>query len=553
MADALSYCDQFITTCESAKEIILNNLPKIKDIPFTVIPHGRDFSAFLEPKQMLSDKIINVLVPGNITLTKGKFLIRKIKELDKGNQIHFHVLGTCDKDIIDIVTYHGKYNRNDFTNKVKLINPDISAVFSIWPETYCHTLTESWASGLPVIGLAYGAVERRINEHDAGWLVQNDPLECYQQLIALCNNPSLIIEKQKKVMEWQNGYGAYNTVSRMTEEYIHIYQNAFKTKIPEKRTMGMVLKGHYPNVPPTAYVRLIDWKSEFEQQTNLKVEFISWEDLLTQKCNELSKVIIQRDAIPSFAVDWCINSLDRNLIPYEYEIDDNLLSVPDVIDTEGVYKNYRNYFIKLISNAKLVHVTNEFLASVVREYNNNITIRPNKIFPHRWDVNIPPQDEINLIKEPSITNVLYFGSRTHQEDLNFLSDVINSINDECPRFHLYVIGCGEFIESKYITRLTPPNSRYDLFVSWLIRISRNFDLGVAPLIDEQFANTKSPLKAIELLTLNLPVVCSDISPYSDLRINPNIDNYKKIIFVKNEIGSWKDELLNFKGYHYDQA
>jgi len=549
MTNALSYCDHFITTCESAKEIILKNLPKLKNIPFTVIPHGRDFESFVQPKETFSNNSINVLVPGNITLTKGKMLIKQIKALDKNNQINFHVLGTCDQDIMDIVTYHGKYHRDDFTKKVIDINPDISAVFSIWPETYCHTLTESWASGLPVIGLSYGAVEKRISEHNAGWLVTNDAKKCYEQLVSLCNDPYQVEEKLKFVAEWQSGYGAYNTVSRMTEKYILIYQGAFKTHLPEKRILGIVMKGYYPNVPPTAYVRLIDWKEAFEQQTNLKVEFIPWHELLTYKVNELNSVIIQRDAIPGYAVDWCINSLETNGIPFDYEIDDNLLNVPDIIDSDNVYKNYRKHFTTLISNAEAVHVTNDALASIVREYNENIIIRPNKIFPHRWNTSISAEEKINIPKDTTTINILYFGSRTHQEDLNFLTSILNSLNADNVCAHLYVIGCGDFVESKYITRLTPPSSRYDLFVNWLIRIAHNFDLGVAPLVDADFAHTKSPLKAIEFLALNIPVICSDIQPYSDLKENFKIDSHDKIIFVENNIESWLSAILNFKDHY----
>ena len=534
MTEALSCCDQFITTCESAKEIILKNLPGLQNIPFTVIPHGRDFISYTAPKKTFSNNIINVLVPGNITLTKGKELIKKIKALDVNNNINFHILGTCDKDLLDIVTYHGKYQRDDFPNKVKAINPDISAIFSIWPETYCHTLTESWASGLPVMGLSYGAVEKRIMQHGAGWLVPNDAQECYNQLISLCNNPVEAENKLKLVAEWQNGYGTYNTVSRMTEKYIFIYQNSFKKEIPEKRTLGIVLKGYFPNVPPTAYVRLIDWKDELATSRNLSVEFIAWHDLLTDKVNHLNQVIIQRDAIPLHALDWCLESLKINQIPYEYEIDDDLLNVPPVIDIDETYKKYRNGFEKLLRNAICVHVTNDSLANVVSEYNSNIIIRPNKIFPQRWNTNIPTEEKINISKDDTAKSIIYFGSKTHQEDLNFLISVVNKVNSEEKLAHLFVIGCGEFIESNNVTRLTPPSSRYDLFVDWMIKISHNFDLGVAPLVDEQFAGKKSPLKVLELNALGLPVICSNIHPYTDVETT----NKSKIYKVDNDAFLW---------------
>ena len=536
MTDALAYCDQFITTCESAKEIILNNLPGLNNTPFTVIPHGRDFNAFIEPENKLSDGVINVLVPGNITLTKGKELLKKIKGLDKDNRINFHVIGTCDKDLLDFVTYHGKYNRDDFSNKVKLINPDVSAVFSIWPETYCHTLTESWASGLPVIGLSYGAVKKRITQHGAGWLVPNDAQECFNQLVSICNNPNELEAKLKLVVKWQQGFGSYNTVSRMTGKYIFIYQYALSKKIPEKRTLGMVLKGYFPDVPPTAYVRLVDWKDDFENETGLKVEFITWHDLLTEKVNFLSRVIIQRDAIPLEKLDWCIESLKVNNIPYEYEIDDDLLNVPDVIDVDRTYKNYKSGFEKLLRNASLVHVTNNSLANVVSDFNKEIVIRPNKISPQRWCCDVNENEVINLNLDKEVKNIVYFGSKTHQEDLNFLISVINMVNAKEKLVQLYVIGCGEFSENNNITRLTPPSSRYDLFIDWMIKISNNFDLGVAPLIDKQFAEKKSPLKVLELNALGLPVICSNINPYNELDLGSGY----KVVKVDNDITLWSN-------------
>ncbi|WP_427916731.1 glycosyltransferase [Vibrio eleionomae] len=430
MANALECSDHFITTCESAKEILLHNLElKEKADSFSVIPHGRDFESFVEPK--LIDNIdgpLRVLVPGNITHSKGSELIKDIKNLDIDNNIEFHIIGSCADDLKPFVKFHGRYKRDEFQQLVKRISPHIASVFSIWPETYCHTLTESWASGLPVVGIDYGAVGERINKHKAGWLIKNNAKQCLDLLISIRSNIHLLIEKQKYVLEWQNGYGKSNTVSNMTERYINIYQDAISNRnFPITENLGFIMKGDFPEVPPTAYVRLVDWKNDFEHETGLDVSFISWRNLLTRDLFQYKKVVIQRDAIPSYAVDWCINVLNKNKIPYIFEMDDNLLDVPEIVDPEGTYKTYKPSLVKLLENAEQVHVTNESLRNVVKNYNYNITIRPNKIFDHRWKVNIEESDKIDILKDKSIVNIIYFGSRTHQEDLNFIINVLEDV------------------------------------------------------------------------------------------------------------------------------
>lgn len=539
MDKSLLECDHYITTCKSAKDILLSKLELIsKKDSFTVIPHGRDFEGFIPPVNYSSiDGKLKVLVPGNISLAKGSELIKQVKTLDKDDLIEFHIIGTCSEDLLPFVTYHGRYERSQFQKLVVEIKPHISAVFSIWPETYCHTLTESWATGIPVIGVAYGAVEERINRHQAGWLIDNDAQQCFNQLLAIKNNTDVLKEKQNAVLEWQQGYGVQNTVSNMTGNYISIYQSILTPSAQQtNRKLGFVMKGHFPEVPPTAYVRLVDWKEEFEKSSGLEVEFTGWDTILTNELSKFERFVIQRDAIPGYAVDWCINTLKKYNIPYMFEIDDNLLDVPLSVDPAGVYSTYRPYLEKLLINSENVHVTNESLAQVVSKYNDNITLRPNKVFEHRWNNKSIDNDKIILEKNNEAVSLLYFGSKTHQEDLNFIIDVVSAVNIQTHKAHLYVVGCGEFEPSPYITRLTPPSSRYDLFVNWMTNIAHNFDIGVAPLIDREFSKNKSFLKVLELSKLKLRVICSDIAPYTELKNKPELS----VSYAKNDVDDWVD-------------
>jgi hypothetical protein len=47
-----------------------------------------------------------------------------------------------------------------------MVDPDLILIPSIWPETYCYTLSHALASGRPVAGFDLGAVGTRLR--DAG-------------------------------------------------------------------------------------------------------------------------------------------------------------------------------------------------------------------------------------------------------------------------------------------------------------------------------------------------------------------------------------------------
>lgn len=552
----LSDCDAFVTTCQSAKDTLLSALPKlqVRKNDFHVISHGRDFDRFEQlALEIGNQEPIKILVPGNISLSKGKELIKAVKALDSNNEIEFHVLGNCDEDLLPYIIDHGKYQRSEFTDKVSHIGAHIAGIFSIWPETYCHTLTESWACGIPVIGVAYGAVEERINRHGGGWLVTPDAKNIFDKLIHLKNNKNEITNQVKKIIDWQNNYGKSNTIHSMAVKYLKIYQTVMSRYIAGKnevdKKIAFVMKGFFPNVPPTAYVRLVDWKQWFEEQYSGEVEFTHWSDLFTKSLDKYSLIVIQRDAVKASFVDPLIHLLKDRNIKYIYEIDDNLLDVPEASDKERVYEKYKIHTINLLRNAMEAHVTNASLKATLSAYCDDIKIRENKTFPHRWAAQ-QPSAEKPLNHSSEKLNILYYGSRTHQADLDFLISALDSLEQSIKdSIQLYVIGAGDFSvkDKAFITRLTPPSSRYDLFVSWLVSHKEYFNLGVAPLVDTDFSENKSYLKAIEYRELGLKVICSNILPYSALKASLNSSD---ITYLENSIEVWsaaiKNELSNIQ-------
>ncbi len=220
--------DALITTSKSSQDIILKRIPQSKRMAFHVIPHGRDFKRLLHPSVDLpTDSKLRILVPGGINSAKGGQLIHEVAQT-MNNKVEFHLLGKISKDLKPVqgLINHGSYERDDFIERVASLSerPHIGAVLSIWPETYCHTLTELWAAGLPVIAVDIGAVGERIRETNAGWLAQKPSASSIAQLIqSLLDNPNDILVKNSAVHQWQQTTCTQRTTAWMGSEYLNLY------------------------------------------------------------------------------------------------------------------------------------------------------------------------------------------------------------------------------------------------------------------------------------------------------------------------------------------
>lgn len=231
MNSFIQSCDAFITTDQSAKEVLVNIFPEALEgnERFHVIPHGRDFHHTSSPKSdyLISGRRLKVLVPGAITVAKGGLFLHELSVATQ-SLAEFHILGKLAREIPSMpanVYIHGEYDRSDFVEKANIIDADIGAIFSIWPETYCHTLTELFAAGLPVLGFDIGAVGSRITESNVGWKVEVNNLEqTALKLEQLHSNPQQISAFSRNLRIWQETTGASRSCAWMAEKYIEIYK-----------------------------------------------------------------------------------------------------------------------------------------------------------------------------------------------------------------------------------------------------------------------------------------------------------------------------------------
>ena len=139
-----------------------------------------------------------VAVPGGISRNKGFDTLFSCASYAERNQlpIKFVVIGySCDDkklSKLSNVIITGRYERRNFKELVQKYKCDIAALFSLWPETYGYTLSESVAAGLPVLSFDIGAYAERIRLLGAGTVLstESDTKQICNELMVLAKNHS---------------------------------------------------------------------------------------------------------------------------------------------------------------------------------------------------------------------------------------------------------------------------------------------------------------------------------------------------------------------------
>lgn len=227
--DMFSFVDIFITTSNFVKDLFLSVYDNgvINKNNFKVIEHGRDFPKFNKTffEYPSKNNPIKILCPANhLNIMKGSELIKSIKNEDVDNLIEFHFLGNCHDSVENYGVDHGTFDRDEFYKEIDKIKPSFIGIFSIWPETFCHTITEAWSCGIPVIGSNIGVIQDRILKNSGGWVIDiNDSKRTYKKILDIAyGNNNEKDDSYETVLSNINNL-KFKSTKEMSDEYKVIY------------------------------------------------------------------------------------------------------------------------------------------------------------------------------------------------------------------------------------------------------------------------------------------------------------------------------------------
>ena len=214
-------CDAIITAMPFTKSMYLKHYPHLNENDIQIVQYGRDIKRYYDLNSLPNlNKPIKILIPGAFFPHKGSLFIKELKKVDVKNKLELHLLGFGSDELKEIGISYGEYERDDFAEYVKKIKPNFIGLFSIWPETYSHTLTESISVGVPVIASEIGASNGRVKDNDCGWLVDTYNVEeAYQKILEISIDKEEYLRVKKHIDSLK-----LRTASQMAFDYKKLYE-----------------------------------------------------------------------------------------------------------------------------------------------------------------------------------------------------------------------------------------------------------------------------------------------------------------------------------------
>lgn len=231
------------------------------------------------------------------------------------------------------------------------------------------------------------------------------------------------------------------------------------------------------------------------------------------------------------------------------EMDDNYLDVPasnEAFHSFGPNSYNRRIALECMRMADGLIVSTPHLKGLYSQFNENIHVVENSL-DFKGDSSSVGWDNVSVRKHKG-TRIGWIGGRSHFDDLMLVAPVLKKILMSRPEVSLCFVNSAVKETCKALRRPYPfeglknvqiadnsvPINRYPRFMAHF-----GFDIGLAPLVDNNFNRSKSNLRWLEYAALKIPCIASDISHFTQ-----TIDHLQTGVLVAgNDLGLWERHIL----------
>jgi glycosyltransferase involved in cell wall biosynthesis len=286
---------------------------------------------------------------------------------------------------------------------------------------------------------------------------------------------------------------------------------------------------------PCAYIRLLQPLTHPSIAKRIDAHVVDERQALYYKADLL---ITQRTAVPSLAhAQALIDHCRRHGIKLVYDLDDDLLGIGSTHPDWEQLRALHPVILRLVEEADSVLVATEMLRRKVLQFRPDARVVPNALDERIWAELRP----VPLPDAARPTRILYMGTPTHARDLALIEPVCRELRAEFGRtiaFEILGVTADDAF-ADWAARVDLPAfaaRSYPGFVDWCKSQAR-WHIGVAPLVDDEFNRSKSPIKAMDYAALGVAVIASDVPAYRGM-----VRHNQTGLLVPNEPEAWRQAL-----------
>ncbi len=208
--------------------------------------------------------------------------------------------------------------------------------------------------------------------------------------------------------------------------------------------------------------------------------------------------IILKNVVDKMGIATCLAVREANKTKIVMDVDDDLF----VAENHPLRKKHEMIdssfiFIQTLKAVDAVTTTTEYLANKIREYNKNVFVCPNCYDPIWFNAKQRTHD--------GPLRIGWAGSVSHIGDLEMVAPALKRIKE---KYGVQIVTRGDYrVKNIWGTETEVfPNVPIKYYPDALASMA--IDIGICPLVDDEFNRCKSNIKFIEFSLLGIPTVCS---------------------------------------------